>query len=700
MRKNLQKVMLLVSLFITANVMAENTDILTQNANTNQRVNVYVNNISVAGNRNVDLSEIIKQSNIKRGDLFDPEKIKELMNKIIETGYFQTITPDVKTNLENKSVDIVLNVKENPVLNSVTLKGVTVFDVEELKKSLGLEKGRLFNYYFVDPQRSPILEAYFKAGVIAPFIASSNLDENNNLVIEISEGTLTKINYLKSTVREDNVRFLESDFKLKTQPFVFERNENIKLGNILTLDGVTQLKNNLARTGLFDVIDPRLEIDPTNTKNRILNIVVDERRTASINAQLSYSKQSGLVGEVGISDKNFLGTQQDVGLSASFSTGGSYQFALNYYNPWIKNTDQVQAGASLFLKREKSTKKDLERDEKIDGNILYSPFANLIRPANEYTFGLDFSIGKRVYKDIYLSAKPKLYYNTAKTKHGLKIGESVLLGTGLVFNYDTRDDVFLPKNGINVVATFEANGILKDNHLTPFGLSKAYEDLKKEQDNSGLTPHIKDKKLTPEGKVLAEEKALAHKKDFEQKIDGYRKNSGLGKKTVFRPRFYGSFNLDALFYKSIIKDKNSFAFKYNLGLATNSTPSNSLFVTDNYGKTLRGYNESARTNFITSVTAENRFYINKYLQAVFFADAGIYAEQKTGADKFDNNGYQKYETIGEVFKGFKSHIRSDVGAGIRINTPLGLIRLDYGVPLINKGEQKGGKITFGFGHTF
>ena len=45
----------------------------------------------------------------------------------------------------------------------------------------------------------------------------------------------------------------------------------------------------------------------------------------------------------------------------------------------------------------------------------------------------------------------------------------------------------------------------------------------------------------------------------------------------------------------------------------------------------------------------------------------------------------------------------DVGIGIRLNTPIGPLRFDYGWPLDpeEKGGQKtGGKFYFSFGQTF
>ena len=48
-----------------------------------------------------------------------------------------------------------------------------------------------------------------------------------------------------------------------------------------------------------------------------------------------------------------------------------------------------------------------------------------------------------------------------------------------------------------------------------------------------------------------------------------------------------------------------------------------------------------------------------------------------------------------------SDLRSDVGLGVRLNLPIGPLRLDYGYPIQTiKGDSKAGKIQFSVGYQF
>src|SRR4029453_10758962 len=46
------------------------------------------------------------------------------------------------------------------------------------------------------------------------------------------------------------------------------------------------------------------------------------------------------------------------------------------------------------------------------------------------------------------------------------------------------------------------------------------------------------------------------------------------------------------------------------------------------------------------------------------------------------------------------NIASDVGIGLRLDLPIGPLRIDYGIPLQKAGNSSGGKINFNVGYQF
>lgn len=93
--------------------------------------------------------------------------------------------------------------------------------------------------------------------------------------------------------------------------------------------------------------------------------------------------------------------------------------------------------------------------------------------------------------------------------------------------------------------------------------------------------------------------------------------------------------------------------------------------------TLRGYeDDQSRGNSMLKATLEYRFPIIKKVQGVLFTDNG-YAWDKRHEDEFD-----------------LGLIKNSFGVGLRINSPLGPVKLDYGY-----GDD-GGKFHFSFGGQF
>lgn len=118
------------------------------------------------------------------------------------------------------------------------------------------------------------------------------------------------------------------------------------------------------------------------------------------------------------------------------------------------------------------------------------------------------------------------------------------------------------------------------------------------------------------------------------------------------------------------------ALNLGAGYASGSMPLSQRFTMGG-SDTLRGYEDDQfRGNSMLKATLEYRFPIVKKVQGVLFTDNG-YAWDKRHEDAFDFG-----------------LIKSSYGVGLRINSPLGPVKLDYGY-----GED-GGKFHFSFGGQF
>ena len=141
----------------------------------------------------------------------------------------------------------------------------------------------------------------------------------------------------------------------------------------------------------------------------------------------------------------------------------------------------------------------------------------------------------------------------------------------------------------------------------------------------------------------------------------------------------------------------SLAYRVVWGSTGSGTP-DALRFSVGGAETLRGYEYGKFEGFNKfHATVENRTQINKTLQFVTFFDIGN-AWQKS---KIVNG--KKENTPDRHNASNFADLKKGVGIGIRLNTPIGPLRFDYGWPLDpeEKGGQKtGGKFYFSFGQTF
>lgn len=446
-----------------------------------RRTDLKVNSVKVLNLKHVNINNILNASRLRVGDYFTPITVSELAQAIVNTGYFESVVPTVTRNAKNKTVDITLTVKENPIVKSVDLEGVTVFNNEQVKEFAGIKEGKVLNILALQPEVSPILQLYKQNGLVAARIEKATATPDGRVTILVSEGKVSDILYKKKIEFEDNVRISKNKVVLKTKPYIFERMTNIKKGELITDAKIGSTIKEFYRTGLYSSIEPRITSDPNNPSNKILTFLVEERPTTSINGQVAYETKEGFTGGLTLSDKNFLGRQQDVSISANFGTRGNYDLSASFFDPWIKGTDRLQLGANVFFKRTKEKHKELTKDgqfvfidKKIENDVPYQ-IVNVLNPSGSYIYGGSLTLGKGFKHNIFATVKPRLFgiktYNgegiTKKEKKGKPqlLVDYTLGSVTLGLSYDTRDDMYIPKNGLYITGTAELGYIFREKSL-------------------------------------------------------------------------------------------------------------------------------------------------------------------------------------------------------------------------------------------
>ena len=568
-----------------------------------------VASIDIEGLQTRRKEEYIKNLPIKPGDIFVPQKAVDGAQKIFDSGYFSTVEPKIDRKADN-TVSIVYEVKENPAIQSISFEGNTLYKDAELEKALGIKKGEILNGNLLNPDKNGIIKLYNKDGYSVARIESINVSNEGDIKIGLSEGVVDSVEFEKAPSRKDNERQSEKRSTLRTKPYIFERVQKIKPGQIFQTKNIKDTVEELYRTGMFTSIEPVLEGKEDDPNARVVKLLVEERPTTTINGSISYGTSVGLVGELKLADSNFLGKGQDAAITLSASNKGDKTFDISWFDPWIRGTERVQAGGTIYWNVSVDDNADPDEVEKVK------------------KIGTRWTIGKGLNSNLYvrLAARYDHYEELFSNK---KVNDKYnLLAVGPSLIYDTRNNQYSPTKGIYSIFSYERGELIND--------PRKYDQ-------------------------------------FEADLRAYH------------PTFFG--------------DKNVMAYRVAWGSTGSGTPE-ALRFSIGGAESIRGYDYSAFDGYDKfHATIENRTKINDTLQLVAFFDIGN-AWQKESKDPI--TGKKIYKPNRKDAHDFKD-LKKGYGVGVRLNTPIGPLRFDYGWPMDpeKKGEKKDkGKFYFSFGQSF
>ena len=568
-----------------------------------------VANVDIEGTNKRDKAEHLKDLPIKAGDIFIPQRAVDGAQKIFKSGYFATVEPKIDRKADN-TVSIVYQVQENPDVQSINFEGNTLYKDEELEKALGIKRGEILNGNLLNPDDNGILKLYAKDGYSLARVETINVSNEGVVNIGLTEGVVDSVTFEKAPEKNDNERQSSKRSTLRTKPYVFERYQELKPGQIFQEKNIESTVKELYRTGMFTKIVPSIEGKEDDPKARVIKLLVEERPTTSINGTISYGTSVGLVGELKLSDSNFLGRGQDASLTLSASNKGDKTFELSWFDPWLKGTEQVQLGGAIYWTQSVDDNAEADEVEKVK------------------KYGTRWTIGKGLNKDIGVSFSAR-YDNYKELFGNKKVNDKYkLFAMGPTVTLDTRDNKFSPTKGFYATMSYERGELIKD--------PRKYDQ-------------------------------------FETDLRAYH------------PTFFG--------------EKNIMAYRAAWGTTGSGTPE-ALRFSIGGAESVRGYDYSAFDGFDKfHATIENRTKINDTLQLVAFFDIGN-AWQKDSRDPI--TGKKIYKPNRKDAHDFKD-LKKGYGVGVRLNTPIGPLRFDYGWPMDpeKKGEKKDkGKFYFSFGQSF
>ncbi len=198
-----------------------------------------ISKVDVIGYLESKKEELPQILGIKKGDIYDEEKIEEAKQKIIqkarEEGYYDTVVEIDTTTLQNGSVevDFVVNKGENIIVRKLDICGIKAFDKDDIEDAIvnrerdflgwmwGFDDGKVkMDQLEFDSARIKDLymrEGYLDVKVSNPFLRVDFNTYNAKLLYHIKEGEPYIVEDVKIYMSEPviDLKELQEDLKLR-----------------------------------------------------------------------------------------------------------------------------------------------------------------------------------------------------------------------------------------------------------------------------------------------------------------------------------------------------------------------------------------------------------------------------------------------------------------------------------------------------
>ncbi|MEH2213521.1 BamA/TamA family outer membrane protein [Nostoc sp.] len=605
---------------------------------------------SQAGQLSPELeSQVYRVIRTQPGQTTTRSQLQEDINAIFGTGFFSNVQAAPEDTPLGVRVSFV--VQPNPVLSKVEVQAnpgtgvASVLPANTVDEVFKEQYGKILNLRDLQEGIKQLNKRYQDQGyVLANVIGAPQVSESGVVTLQVAEGVVENIR-----VRFRNKDGQETDEKGqpirgRTQEYIITREVELKPGQVFNRNTVQKDLQRVYGLGLFE--DVNVSLDPGTDPSKVDVVVnVAERSSGSIAAGAGISSASGLFGTVSYQQQNLNGRNQKLGTEIQVGER-ELLFDVRFTDPWIAGDPYRTSYTTNIFRRSSISLIFDGKDEDIrtfdPGNpndVDSQDRPRILRVGGGVTFTRPLSANP--YKTSVWTASAGLQYQRVSARDA----DGNLRKTGAVFDDDTGNRL-----SDEIPLTLSSGG-QDDLLLLQVG---AQRDLR----NNPLQP--------TSGSYLR---------------FGVDQSVPVGLGNIFLTRFRGSYS-QYLPIKLIRLSKGAQTLAFNLqaGTILGDLPPYEAFTLGG-SNSVRGYEEGALGSGRSYVQAsvEYRFPVFSVVSGALFFDLGSDLGTSTrAAEVLNKNG-----------SGF------GYGLGVRVQSPLGPIRIDYGI-----NDDGDSRINFGIGERF
>jgi outer membrane protein insertion porin family len=422
---------------------------------------------------------------LRSTDTYDPDRLasdeEKLRRYYLDRGYadFQVISSVADLDRERNTFFITFSVDEGPryhfgqILVDSSIPGI---DVAELERLVTTDEGEVFSSREVDESLEILTLHLARSGY--PFTqVRPRLDRD-------PVGLTIGVTYVVDEGPRTYVERIEVRGNARTRDYVIRREFDIAEGDAFNRVLIERAERRLRNLGYFSTVN--VSAEQGSAPDRVIVVVdVVEEPTGEFSFGAGYSTADGVVGDVSLTERNFLGRGYNMRIAVGGGTNSrTYEFG--FTDPYFLGR-RISAGFNVFRR---------EYDENSFRSYDYQSTGGGITFGFPVTENFTVQLGNQIeLKEIDVDADECDYGDGDPTNDANNVSRAICQAEGETLTssvlyslvYDTLDNRREPRDGVYTKFTQEFAGVGGDvSFLRTTGTASYYRELLPDRDVIGL----------------------------------------------------------------------------------------------------------------------------------------------------------------------------------------------------------------------
>ena len=400
-----------------------------------------IRRINIVGNRRFSdsqLREIIRTKEsiwyrfLTSEDNYDPDRLtfdRELMRRFyLSKGYadFRVVSAvaELAPNREGFFITFTVEEGERYRFGKIdVVASIRDLGADQLRQHIVAKEGDWYNADLVEDVIGKLTDVVGTLGFafveIRPQVDRNRNEKKINLTFRVQEGPRV---FVERIDIKGNVRTIDP---------VIRREMSVVEGDAFNTSKIRRARKRIQNLGFFEKVE--LTNAPGSAPDKtVVNVTVSEKSTGEISFGAGFSSSVGVLGDIGIRERNLLGRGQDLFLKAQLSAQSS-EIDLKFTEPYFLDR-RLRAGVDLFrTSRDLSDESSFERQS--FGGGLRMGYEITDRVSQSWKYEISHDEVTDVNSDASLAVQEQE-------------GSSVKSEIGQVLTYDARDSRSEPTEGI------------------------------------------------------------------------------------------------------------------------------------------------------------------------------------------------------------------------------------------------------------